>query len=416
MARATHPWPESSDGPMLKLKVLHVVSVPGVGGAQVYVEATARRLAGLGYDVAVACSDDPALVARYAGVVTVHPMPIPYRAAPWRDLRFFARLLRLMRRERFDVVQTSAAKASLFGRLAARLVGVPVVIFTAHGFPFHDFMHPLPRLALRTLERLMSRWCTDMVVSVSEVDRHAAIAEGIVPADRIVTIQNGIDLSAAVPDRVSARWALGLDPSEPVVGMVARLAPQKAPDDFVRTAALVARQVPATTFLVVGDGPLRGDLERLARELGISERVRFLGFRDDVPRILAALDVFALTSLWEGLPLTILEAMACRAPVVATAVNGVPEIVEDGRTGLLAPPQDTAQLATHLIALLKDPERARAMGEAGRQRVREHFDVERTVAQLSDLYQRLHAPRQPAAADAPGGGRAAHDRIGGAVR
>jgi glycosyltransferase involved in cell wall biosynthesis len=402
---------------MRRLKVLQVVSVPGVGGAQVYVESVVQRLVGLGYDVTVMCSDDPTVVARYARMARVHPTPIPYRAAPWSDVRFFVRLLRLMRRERFDVVQTSAAKASLFGRLAARLARVPVVIFTAHGFPFHDFMPLLPRLGLRMLERVMSRWCTDMVVSVSEVDRRAAVAEGIVPPERIITIQNGIDLGGPVAARAAARESLGLAPEGPVVGIVGRLAPQKAPADFLRAAALIAREVPAATFLVVGDGPLRSDLERLAGELGLDRQVRFLGFRDDVPRVLAALDVFALTSLWEGLPFTVLEAMRAGTPVVATEVNGVSDVVEHGRTGLLARPRDTAQLAAHVIALLKDPGRARVMGEAGQRRVRQRFDVDRMVSELSDLYQRLHAARRPASRGAPGGGPVASDRVaGGAVR
>jgi len=176
----------------------------------------------------------------------------------------------------------------------------------------------------------------------------------------------------------------------PVVGMVGRLARQKAPGDFLRAAALVAREFPAATFLVVGDGPLRATLEGLARELGIADRVRFLGFRDEVPVVLAALDVFALSSLWEGLPLTILEAMAAGKPVVATSVNGVAEVVQHGRTGWLVSPQQVEQLAAHIVTLLRDPGIARSMGEAGRRRVRERFSIERTVAELSDLYQDLY--------------------------
>jgi len=381
----------SGTGPAVRrLRVLHVVSVPGVGGAQTYVETVALGLGRLGYRVAVACNDDPALVARCAAVADVFPLAVPYGVSPWRDLRYFRHLLGFLRRERFDIVQTSAVKASLYGRLAARLAGVPVVIFTAHGFPFHEYMHPVLRGALQTLERLMSRWCTDMVVSVSEADRRDAVAAGIVPPGRITTIQNGIDVSPSTPEGPAARRALGLDARAPVVGMVGRLARQKAPGDFLRAAALVAREFPAATFLVVGDGPLRATLEGLARELGIADRVRFLGFRDEVPVVLAALDVFALSSLWEGLPLTILEAMAAGKPVVATSVNGVAEVVQHGRTGWLVSPQQVEQLAAHIVTLLRDPGIARSMGEAGRRRVRERFSIERTVAELSDLYQDLY--------------------------
>src|SRR5262245_23920428 len=164
------PQNKSKSLKMQNLRVLHVVSVPGVGGAQAYVEMLAGRLRNLGCQVAVVCNDEPRLVARYAQSAEVCPIAIPYGFSPWGDLKFFMSLMRLLRRERFDIVQTSAAKASLYGRLAARLAGVPVVIFTAHGFPFHDFMSPLLRCLLITLEKFMSRWCTDMVISVSETD------------------------------------------------------------------------------------------------------------------------------------------------------------------------------------------------------------------------------------------------------
>jgi glycosyltransferase involved in cell wall biosynthesis len=378
-----------------RLSVLHVVSVPGIGGAQAYVETVIQRLGELGYRPAVVCNAEPALVARYTPCAKVFPIPIAYRASPWYDLRFFVRLLCLLRRERFDIIQTSAAKASLYGRLAARLAGVPVVIFTAHGFPFHHFMRRLLRWGLMALEKAMSRWCTDMVVSVSEADRRYAIAKGIVPAHRIVTIQNGIDVNRPIPQQDAARHALALAPQAPVVGMVGRLSRQKAPEDFLRAAALVAQEFPEAIFLVAGDGPLRSRLERLAMALGIANQVRFLGFRDDIPLVMAALNVFVLCSLWEGLPLTVLEAMAASRAVVATAVNGVAEVVQDGCTGLLAPPQGVQQLAAHIAALLRDPARARAMGEAGRRRVCEQFSIERTVAQLSELYQELFRAKRP---------------------
>ncbi len=376
---------------MRSLRVLHVVSVPGVGGAQVYVAGVARALAGKGYRVAVACPDDPALVTAYAGVADVFPLPVARRLSPWRDLRFLVALVRLLRRERFDVVQTSAAKASLFGRLAARLAGVPVVIFTAHGFPFHPFMTAPLRWTLETLERVMSRACTDMVVSVSETDRRDAVARGIVPATRIRTIPNGIVPAPPSLDGAAARRRLGLALDQPVVGTVGRLARQKSPEDVVRVAAHVVREIPAAAFLLVGDGPLRAGLERLARDLGVARNVRFLGVRDDVDAILPALDVLLLTSLWEGMPLTILEAMAAGLPVVATRVNGVPEVVAHGATGLLAEPRDVPALAAHVLALLGARESAQAMGEAGRQRVGERFTFGRTVDALSDLYQELYA-------------------------
>jgi glycosyltransferase involved in cell wall biosynthesis len=393
-----------------------VLSVPGIGGAQFYVEAVVQRLSQRGYQMAVVCNPEPALIARYRGWADVFPMAIPYRISPWCDLRFLVHLLRLLQREHFDIVQTSAAKASLYGRLAGRLAGVPVVIYTANGFPFHDFMHPVLHWGLTRLEKVMSRCCTDMVVSVSEADSRHAVTAGIVPAERITTIHNGIDLLRAMPNRQAARHALGLDVRKSVVGMVGRLSPQKAPEDFLQVAALVAQQFPEATFLIVGDGPLRPGLERLAGNLGIEGQVRFLGFRNDIPLVMSALDVFALTSLWEGLPFAILEAMAAEKPVVATSINGVPEVVVHGQTGFLAPPRAVKELAAHIGTLLGDPASARAMGQAGRRRVQEHFTLERVIARLSDVYEALYRVKRPEDPGAMEFGETEAPKVQGPVR
>jgi glycosyltransferase involved in cell wall biosynthesis len=221
------------------------------------------------------------------------------------------------------------------------------------------------------------------------------MTNGIVSPQRVVTIHNGIDMNRQFPDRETARRALGLDPRRPAVGMVGRLSRQKAPEDFLRVAVLVARKVPATTFVVVGDGPLRSQLEQLAASQGIGASTRFLGFRDDVPLVLAALDVFLLTSLWEGFPLTILEAMATGKPVVATTVSGVPEVVEHGVTGFLTPPKRVEQLATHVVTLLRDSALAQKMGQAGRHRIEKCFTLDQMIAQLTDLYHELYRMKCP---------------------
>jgi glycosyltransferase involved in cell wall biosynthesis len=175
---------------------------------------------------------------------------------------------------------------------------------------------------------------------------------------------------------------------------VGRLTRQKAPENFLQAAASVIREVPGVRFLVVGDGPLKSQLQTLVERLGIAPSVQFLGFRDDVPLILRAGDIFALFSRWEGLPLTILEAMAAERPVVATAVDGNVEAVQHGRTGLISPAEDIGQFAINLTMLVRAPDRARKMGTAGRRLVEDRFCVERMARQLSDLYQRLDHRRK----------------------
>ena len=391
----------STDGEFQKLKVLHVISVPDIGGAQSWVAGITSRLSKMGYQVSIACPADAGSVARYCGCGEVIPIKVHYsKLTPWSDLRYFVELVSLLRARHFDIVHLSAAKAALYGRLAARAAGVPIVIYQAHGFPFHDFLTPAARITLATIEKLLSRYCTDMVVCCGQSVRAYALTHNIVPESRLVTIENGVVIPQNLPDREAARRTLGLAPETPVVVTVGRLARQKALDCFLRAAARVIRVVSGATFLVAGDGPLRAQLHALAERLGIADRVQFLGFRSDVPLILRAADIFALFSRWEGLPLTILEAMAAERPVVATAVDGNVEAVQHGRTGLISPAEDVDQFATNLTTLLRAPDRAREMGSAGRRFVEERFGVERMARQLSDLYQRLDSsPQQRAATD-----------------
>jgi glycosyltransferase involved in cell wall biosynthesis len=386
----------SENGEFRELKVLHVISVPGVGGAQSWVAGITSRLSKMGYRVSIACPDDASSVSHFNGCGEVIPTRVRYsKLTPWSDLRYFVELLSLLRERRFDVVHLSAAKAALYGRLAARAAGVPIVIFNAHGFPFHDFINPAARITLATIEKLLSRYCTDVVVCCGEAVRAYALSHNIVPGSRLVTIENGVEIPETLPERDTARRALGLPPDAAVIVTVGRLARQKAPENFLQAAALVTREVRGARFLLVGDGPLKSHLQTLAERLGIAASVQFLGFRDDVPLILRAADIFALFSRWEGLPLTILEAMAAERPVVATAVDGNVEAVQHGRTGLISPAEDIDRFAMNLTTLVRAPDRAREMGSAGRRLVEERFCVERMAHELSDLYQRLDERRQP---------------------
>jgi glycosyltransferase involved in cell wall biosynthesis len=349
----------------------------------------------MGYSVSIACPDDADSVSRFKGCGEVIPIKVRYsKVTPGSDLRYFVELVSLLRARRFDVVHLSAAKAALYGRLAARAARVPTVIFNAHGFPFHDFLNPAARIILATLEKLLSRYCTDMVVCCGEAVRAYALRHNIVPDARLVTIENGVEIPNQLPEREAARRTLSLPPDVPVVATVGRLARQKAPENLLQAARLVIREVSGARFLVVGDGPLRSDLGSLAERLGIATKVQFLGFRADIPMIMRAADIFALFSRWEGLPLTILEAMVAERPVVATAVDGNVDAVQHCRTGLTSPAEDVEQFAANLITLLKTPDRSREMGMAGRQLVEERFSVARMARQVSDLYQQLDRRQQ----------------------
>ena len=203
-------------------------------------------------------------------------------------------------------------------------------------------------------------------------------------------IRNGIRIAELHPEggrRI--RTELGIAENIPIVGIVGRLSPQKDYPTFLKAAAEVLRAVPEAVFLIAGDGSLRHELEKLAAGLTIESRVRFLGYRTDILDVVSTFDVFVLSSLWEGLPLAVLEAMALEKPVVATSVPGTAEAVVDGESGYLVPLKDSPVLAQKTVELLRDPEKSRKMGKAGRRRVVDYFDLGRMVDEHERLYRRL---------------------------
>jgi sugar transferase (PEP-CTERM/EpsH1 system associated) len=279
------------------------------------------------------------------------------------------RLARLFRRMRPDVVHTHDPRSLIYAAPAARLARVRRVVHTRHG---RDVGATPRQLAMvRCLSRLVDRF-----VCVSEAVTELSRQQGI-PGRKLSTILNGIDVS---------RFAYnGPNPDGSIV-TVARLGPEKDVGNLVRAAALGMRAAADLRVEVAGSGPCWDHLKSLAAELGVSQRVAFLGEVRDVPAVLARARIFVLPSRSEGIPLTVLEAMARGLPVVATRVGGLTEVVIEGETGLLVPPADPARLAEAILTVWRDAGRGEAMGRAGRRRVEEHFDVRRMVAQYEVLY------------------------------
>lgn len=296
------------------------------------------------------------------------------------------RLARLLRRERADLLHThTALAANVLSRIAGRIAGVPVI---SH---LHIENHFRPQPLLRAPLRALDNWTARLAarhVAVSEDTRRAFVEQGY-PAARVVTIYNGIELSAAASANGGRlRAELGVPADASLIGSVARLCAVKGQRELIEALG----SLPGTRLLLVGDdleegGEYRRSLERDAARLGVSDRVVFTGPRGDVPAILEELDVFVLPSWTEGLPMTVLEAMAQGKPVVATPVGGTPELVVDGETGLLVPPRDPTRLAQAIRGLLADPDRAARLGRAGRERVGASFtaaEMERRVLALYD--------------------------------
>jgi glycosyltransferase involved in cell wall biosynthesis len=292
------------------------------------------------------------------------------------------RLVRLMKSRKFDVVQTWIFAANVYGRVAAHRAGVPVVVTAEMAV---DLWKGKAQLAV---DRRLAMW-TDKVVgnsnAVVDFYRKAGVPDG-----RLAMIPSGIvDEEPPEVDPAAVRAEFGFPSGSPLLIFIGRLAPQKAVDDLLSALDLLQHTEPGLRTLIVGDGPLREQLQTKAHAFTLDETVRFLGHRDDVPRLLAASDVLVLPSLYEGLPNVVLEAMRFRKPVVATSAPGTTEVVVDGETGRLVPMRDFVALARAIRELIRDPEKARRMGEAGRGRVEAEFRAETMVERFATLYEEI---------------------------
>jgi glycosyltransferase involved in cell wall biosynthesis len=327
-------------------------------------------------------------LAREHGVEPVVLPALGREVSPTDDLVALAEMVRLVRAIRPDVVHTHMAKAGTLGRLAAAMCGVPLIVHTYHGHVFHGYFGKAKTNVFLTIERALAR-LTHRIVVVGERQRDEIAAFGVAPRAKLLPIPLGLELGRflhAEQYRGELRRELGIRPDAPLVGIVARLVPIKAHEDFLLAARSVLAERPETHFLIVGDGERRAELERLVDSLGVRDRLRFLGWRRDLERVYADLDVVALASRNEGSPVALIEALAAARPVVSTAVGGVPEVVLDGQTGLLVPPSQPPALARAMQRLLGDRAYAEALGAAGRRHVYPRHDARRLVEDMRSLY------------------------------
>jgi len=311
---------------------------------------------------------------------------LPVLAYPWDMARTVLGLARLLRAGGYDLVLTNSAKADIYGSLAARLAGIPVV------WRLHDIVDAdaFSRLNIM-LFRFFATFFATKILAVSEAVRDALIARGV-RGDKIAVVYNGIDMEALArtAQREEARAEWGLEEDAPVAGLVGRLVDWKGPDRFLEAAAKVAGDLPQARFMLVGDAIFGeagylGELKEMAVRLGLAERAVFTGFREDALRIMSGLDVLVHASLLpDPLPTVLIEAMALGLPVIAADAGGVREIVREGSTGLVVPPGDVRAMSEAMVELLSDPEGAARMGSAGRELASERFDIDRQARELEE--------------------------------
>lgn len=368
------------------VKALHIVYLitraDELGGAQVHVLDLARCFLKRGVRVTVLAGGNGPVAAalREAGIPYMQVPHLVRPIRPWDDVRCFLELRRFFRMLEPDLVSVHSSKAGWLGRLAAYSLGIPV-IFTVHGWAFTEGIPHGKRLFYAWAERIAASFC-NRIITVSEYDRLLALRKHIAPAARLVTIHNGV---SDIPEALLARPGEAVEPVRLV--MVARFSPQKA--HALLLEALAGLQELPWELELIGDGPLLPRCKRLAEQLGLAGRVRFLGERRDVAERLARAHLFVLASNYEGFPLSILEAMRAQLPVIASNVGGVCEAVIDGKTGRLVDRGNVRQLREALYELITRPMLREQWGRAGRQRFIAHFTVDQMIAKTWQVYEEV---------------------------
>jgi len=300
------------------------------------------------------------------------------------------RLAKVLKRRNISLIHTHNTGAYLYGAIAAKLAKVPVIIHTEHGRDFPD------KRRLMLAERILSLWTSKIIAVSHDLKNSLVECENISPG-KIIVIPNGIDLdlfqdySQEIVNK--KRSEMGLNPDDFIIGNIARLAPIKDHKHLIKAFKIVLREVHNAKLIIVGNGPLREELFDYSNNLGLSKKIFFLGERKDIPELLATLDVFVLSSQNEGISLTLLEAMAAKRPVVATTVGGNKEIVEDGITGYLVPPENSEKLAKAIVNVAANSKAALQMGIFARERVRQKYSLEKMVERYREVYEKCLAER-----------------------
>lgn len=356
-----------------------------------------QSLQAAGYQVVGISAPGPDVPVLEASGIRHIPVPMTRRFSPLPDLFSLWRLYRVLRRERFTIVHTHNPKPGLLGQVAAWLAGTPIIVNTVHGFYFHDGMKPFWRQFYITVEKIAAR-CSDVILSQNSEDIATAVTTHICPPEKIKYLGNGIDIARfdrdCLPPETIARTRAALDiPLDaPVVGFVGRLVAEKGILELLAAVRQVIAQQPQTRLLIIG--PLDSEkadalTPAIVTEYGLADACIFTGMRQDMPELYALMDVFVLPSHREGFPRSPMEASAMGVPCVVTDIRGCREAVVHGRNGYLTPLGDGDALAAAILELLTNKEKARQMGQNGRQMAEELFDEQLVFARVKAEYARL---------------------------
>ena len=378
-----------------KIRVGQIITNFVLGGAQDYLLAILRGLDHRKFEVFVAGRLEGERYESLMSTSDIRVVDIPSlrrEIRPFDDLRAVYQIKKFCEDFKLDIVHTHSSKPGVVGRLGAFLAGVPIIVHTIHGFPFHDFMPAVERRTLVVIERLMAS-ISAALLFVSSRDKNYANQLGIRARHESSTIYNGIDFSPfrVRHDRAEVRRSMGFAKKDIIVGFSGRLSEQKGVTILVEGFSRAFRKDPRLHLLLIGDGPLRSQLENQIQSLNIADNVTILGYRSDIARLLAVVDVFLMPSLWEGLSRSLGEAMYSRIPVIATDVGGTADAVRPGETGVLIPPNDSGAIERELISFLKRNKGRKQMVERAYRWSRKAFDISTMQRKISAFYCSLYA-------------------------
>ena len=379
---------------MPKIKTLYIITKLELGGAQQQLLSLSKALDKNKFSLYLFTARSGLLVGEAGAIegLTVYLSGfLEPPLNPFKDFLAFLDIYRFIKHNKIDIVHTHSSKAGIIGRLAAGAAGVKAVIHTVHGWSFNDFQAHLLQKFYIFLERLCAR-LTSKIIVVSQYDKENGLNKFIGKESQYEVIPYGINHAEFQGNSMELKNEFGISSYDLLVGMIACFKPQKAPQDFIELAKLVTANSRNVKFIMIGDGQLHGHLQKLISNYKLQDKVILAGWRRDIPQVLSALDIFVLTSLYEGLPIVVLEAMASAKAVVATHTGGIAEVIKDGENGFLVTPKEPQELAGRVFSLLNDANLRKRLGENARLSITGSFSVSSMVLAHQKVYLKSITP------------------------
>ncbi|ODS34147.1 MAG: putative glycosyltransferase [Candidatus Scalindua rubra] len=380
-----------------KIKILNIITRLELGGPPILVIDILQRLNKKRFESSIVTGIT--IDSRYDMIgfardkdIRVFIMPSLVRNVhPLKDVISLIKLALFLKKEKYDIIHCHTSKGGFIGRLAAKLAGARIIIYSPHGDIFEGYFCKLVTNFFVLLEKFAARF-TDKIINLSEIEIERFLKHGIGTKQQLKHIYNGIDIKyyeRTMASNLKKRDEFGLSKDDFICATVGRLVPVKGHTYLIKAIQKVIKVIPKARFLFIGDGELKSELSEEIKSLGLQENIFLLGARRDIATTLSCINIFLLPSINEGFGMVLIEAMAAKKPVIATNVGGIPEVVIDGKTGILIPPKDTEGFSSAIIKLYNNPELSKRMGLAGYRRTKNIFNIETTVHELEDLYSEL---------------------------